>query len=67
MKPSRKDQVEGKLHEVKGKLKEKTGRAVNDPNLETEGLGRKDGRQGPEEDWRDRKGPRELGRTLNKR
>jgi uncharacterized protein YjbJ (UPF0337 family) len=37
MKPSTKDQAKGKFHEVKGKVKEKTGRATNDPNLEAEG------------------------------
>lgn len=37
MKQSSKDQVEGALHEVKGKLKEKVGRAANNPNLEDEG------------------------------
>jgi uncharacterized protein YjbJ (UPF0337 family) len=37
MKDSTKDQIAGKTHEVKGAVKEKVGRAVNDPNLETEG------------------------------
>jgi uncharacterized protein YjbJ (UPF0337 family) len=32
-----KDQVKGTLHEVKGKVKEKIGRATNNPNLEDEG------------------------------
>jgi len=39
MKQSSKDQVKGKLHEVKGKVKEKVGRATNDSNLEAEGVG----------------------------
>ena len=37
MNPSTKDQVEGKVHEAKGKVKEKVGQATNNPNLETEG------------------------------
>jgi uncharacterized protein YjbJ (UPF0337 family) len=37
MKQSSKDQTEGTLHEVKGKVKEKVGRATNNPNLEDEG------------------------------
>ena len=37
MKNSTKDQVKGKVHEVKGAVKEKVGHATNDPNLEAEG------------------------------
>jgi uncharacterized protein YjbJ (UPF0337 family) len=37
MKQSTKDQVGGKLHEVKGKVKEKVGQITNDPSLEAEG------------------------------
>jgi uncharacterized protein YjbJ (UPF0337 family) len=37
MKPSTKDQVEGKFHEMKGKVKEKTGKATNNPDLMDEG------------------------------
>jgi uncharacterized protein YjbJ (UPF0337 family) len=37
MKQSNKDQAEGKFHEVKGKVKEKVGRATDNPNLEDEG------------------------------
>ncbi len=37
MKPSTKDQLAGKLHEVKGDVKEKAGRVTNDPNLAAEG------------------------------
>jgi len=37
MKPSTKDQIEGKLHEMKGKVKEKAGQVTNNPDLETEG------------------------------
>ena len=41
MKQSSKDQAEGTLHEVKGKVKEKVGRATNNPNLEDEGTDEK--------------------------
>jgi uncharacterized protein YjbJ (UPF0337 family) len=37
MKRSTKDQAAGKGHEVKGKVKEKAGKATHDPNLEAEG------------------------------
>lgn len=37
MKPSTEDRVEGKLHEVKGNIKEKIGKATNDPDLEVDG------------------------------
>jgi len=37
MKQSTKDQAQGKFHEVKGKVKEKVGRATNNPSLEDEG------------------------------
>jgi uncharacterized protein YjbJ (UPF0337 family) len=38
MKQSTKDTAKGKFHEVKGKVKEKVGRATNNPDLEAEGL-----------------------------
>jgi len=41
MKPSNKDQIKGKLHELKGKVKEKAGQITNDPNLESEGQAEK--------------------------
>jgi uncharacterized protein YjbJ (UPF0337 family) len=41
MKQSSKDQAEGTIHEVKGKVKEKVGRATNNPNLEDEGTDEK--------------------------
>jgi uncharacterized protein YjbJ (UPF0337 family) len=41
MKQSSRDQAEGKLHEVKGKVKEKVGRTTNNPNLEDEGTDEK--------------------------
>ena len=37
MKSSTKDNAEGKLHQVKGKIKETVGKAVGNPNLEAEG------------------------------
>jgi uncharacterized protein YjbJ (UPF0337 family) len=37
MKRSTKDKTKGKFHEVKGKVKEKVGRATNNPDLEAEG------------------------------
>ena len=41
MKPSTKDQVEGKLHEVKGAVKEKAGQVTNNPDLTAEGQAEK--------------------------
>ena len=41
MKPSSKDEIAGKVHEVKGKIKEKAGQLTNDPDLEGEGIGEK--------------------------
>ena len=41
MKESTKDEMQGKLHEAKGKIKEKTGQMTNDPNLEAEGTDEK--------------------------
>lgn len=37
MKQSTKDTAKGKFHEVKGTIKEKVGRATNNPDLEAEG------------------------------
>ena len=37
MKPSSKDEVAGKIHEVKGAVKEKVGKLTKDPDLETDG------------------------------
>ena len=37
MKSSTKDNVEGKMHQVKGKIKETVGKAVGNPDLEAEG------------------------------
>ena len=43
MKPSTKDEVGGKVHEVKGQVKERVGRATNNPDLEAEGQDEKIG------------------------
>ena len=37
MKQSTEDKAKGTFHEVKGKVKEKIGRATNNPDLEAEG------------------------------
>jgi len=37
MKPSTDDKATGKLHEVKGTIKEKVGEITNNPDLEAEG------------------------------
>ena len=37
MNDSTKDQAQGKMHEVKGKVKEKIGKAIGNPDLEAEG------------------------------
>ncbi|RPJ75036.1 MAG: CsbD family protein [Alphaproteobacteria bacterium] len=37
MKTSTRDQAEGKLHKVKGEIKETVGELINDPHLEAEG------------------------------
>jgi uncharacterized protein YjbJ (UPF0337 family) len=39
MKPSTENEIAGRVHEVKGKIKEKVGEVTNDPNLEAEGVG----------------------------
>jgi len=41
MKPSTKDQVQGKLHELKGKTKEKAGQLTNNPRLTAKGQSEK--------------------------
>jgi uncharacterized protein YjbJ (UPF0337 family) len=41
MKASTQDKTEGKLHEVKGKIKQEIGRVTKDPKLEGEGKGEK--------------------------
>jgi uncharacterized protein YjbJ (UPF0337 family) len=41
MKQSTTDKARGEFHELKGKVKEKVGRATNNPDLEDEGTGEK--------------------------
>jgi uncharacterized protein YjbJ (UPF0337 family) len=41
MKDSTKDKVKGAVHELKGAVKEKVGRATHDPKLENEGTDEK--------------------------
>ncbi|HXN97172.1 MAG TPA: CsbD family protein [Candidatus Acidoferrales bacterium] len=43
MKPSTENEIAGKVHEVKGAIKEKVGQLTNDPDLEDEGAGEKIG------------------------
>jgi uncharacterized protein YjbJ (UPF0337 family) len=38
MDPSTKDEIAGRVHEVKGTIKEKAGELTNDPDLEGEGI-----------------------------
>jgi uncharacterized protein YjbJ (UPF0337 family) len=41
MNSSTRNRIAGRIHEVKGKVKEKAGRLTNDPSLEGEGIGEK--------------------------
>ncbi len=41
MKSSTRDKAEGKMHQVKGKIKETIGKAVGNDDLEAEGKGEK--------------------------
>jgi uncharacterized protein YjbJ (UPF0337 family) len=41
MKPSTEDKTTGKLHEVKGTIKEKVGELINNPDVEAEGRSEK--------------------------
>jgi uncharacterized protein YjbJ (UPF0337 family) len=41
MKESTKDKIEGTLHEAKGKVKEETGKAIGNPDLQDRGTGEK--------------------------
>lgn len=49
MKPSTQDRTEGKIHELKGKIKEEVGKATNDPDLEVAGNAEKNA--GKVQDW----------------
>jgi uncharacterized protein YjbJ (UPF0337 family) len=41
MKPSTENEIAGKVHEVKGNVKEEVGRLTNNSDLEAEGIGEK--------------------------
>jgi uncharacterized protein YjbJ (UPF0337 family) len=41
MKPSTKDEIAGRVHEVKGDIREKVGQLTNDADLEAQGTGEK--------------------------
>ena len=41
MKPSTEDKTTGKLHEVKGAIKQKAGELTSNPNLEADGRAEK--------------------------
>ena len=43
MNPSTKDEIEGSVHELKGKAKEAVGKVTNRPHLEAEGNAEKNG------------------------
>jgi uncharacterized protein YjbJ (UPF0337 family) len=43
MKQSTEDKAKGNFHQVKGAVKEKVGRATNNPRLQAEGQGEKIG------------------------
>ena len=53
MKPSTQNEVAGKVHEVKGKVKEKAGQLTNSSDLEAEGHA-----ESPKENRPNREGPR---------
>jgi uncharacterized protein YjbJ (UPF0337 family) len=38
MRPSTNNEIAGKVHEMKGKIKQKGGQLTNDPRLEAEGV-----------------------------
>jgi uncharacterized protein YjbJ (UPF0337 family) len=41
MKPSTENEIAGKVHELKGTIKQKVGQLTNNPDLEGEGIGEK--------------------------
>ena len=49
MKPSTQDRTEGKLHEVKGQIKEEVGKVTNDPDLEV--AGKTESNVGKAQEW----------------
>lgn len=60
MKSSTKDTAKGKAHEVKGKVKEKIGKATNNPNVVARGSGRESKWEGSKETRASRKSLRRL-------
>jgi uncharacterized protein YjbJ (UPF0337 family) len=59
MKPSTKNKVQGKFHEMKGKVRAKAGQLTNNPGLQAEGIveeaagqGSRDARPGGEVPWK---------------
>jgi len=65
MKPSTQDRTEGKLHEVKGKIKEGVGKATNDPDLEVSGNAEKKAGVVQKMDWSRREGCRRVENAFN--
>ena len=49
MKPSTEDKTTGKLHEVKGTIKEEVGELTNNPDLEADGKAEK--KAGKAQNW----------------
>jgi len=49
MRPSTQDQVAGKIHEVKGAIKQKVGHVTNNPDMGRRGYRRKASREGAKE------------------
>jgi uncharacterized protein YjbJ (UPF0337 family) len=49
MRPNTQDRTEGKLHEVKGKIKEEVGKATSDHDLEVSGNAEK--KAGTVQNW----------------
>ena len=49
MKPSTEDKTTGKLHEVKGTIKEQVGEVISDPDVEAEGRAEKNA--GKAQNW----------------
>ena len=41
MKQSARDKTQGRYHELKGNVKQKVGKATNNPRLQAEGVGEK--------------------------
>ena len=63
MKQSTKDKARGTFHEVKGKAKEKVGRATNNPDLASRRSRRKDKWEGAKENRPSGENPRNVTRA----